>query len=95
LGLVVFVGMALAPIGATYHMLLTVLPLALLLCRLDRGRPLLLALWVAIGFLPYRVARELGELWWPLAWPRLWLLWALALCVVALIQVDARGRVNP
>jgi hypothetical protein len=84
-------GLLLLPAGATYHFLLLILPIGVLLSFADGiwffEKKFLLALYAAIGFIPYSLFKQFegkGVLTLA-AYPRLWLITAIFLTTLRLI----------
>lgn len=89
LALIGATAMVLLPVTATYHLLLFLPSLTLLLAELwrlgrRRGAGLTVALWALLGFAPFWRLAALGRdgILLPLHYPRLWLLLALWLMAV-------------
>ncbi|TLY28051.1 MAG: DUF2029 domain-containing protein [Ignavibacteria bacterium] len=96
--LVTIAGLLLLPASATYHFLLLVLPVGLLLSA-DRApwglkQKMILGLFILIGFIPYRIFRVFDgrALLTFLAYPRLALM--LAIFLSSISYTKERGRRN-
>ena len=82
----------LLPASATYHFLLLILPIALTVTLKPKDwnfrHGITVALYVAIGFLPYRLFRGFdgNGLLTLLAYPRLWLMLALFISVIMMAR---------
>ncbi|MBS4027664.1 MAG: DUF2029 domain-containing protein [Ignavibacteriales bacterium] len=94
------VGMYLAPATATYHFLIIVLPVALLLKEASefslRWTILLGIIFTAIGYIPYSFFRSFDAQGWLtlLAYPRLWLQTLLFIASVLFIQALTKAKVQ-
>lgn len=71
--------MTLLPASATYHYILLVVPMAILVARVPDGiwTRAALACTALVGFIPYSLFYRAGAVFAPLAYPRLWLVTAL------------------
>ena len=88
--------LVLLPASATYHFILLLIPIGLLLSSAiltERGSRIISFLFLCIGFIPYHSFFELGATWFlPLAYPRLFLMSLLYL--VAVKEVIFHLRIN-
>jgi hypothetical protein len=99
LALVTLAGLLLLPASATYHFLLLVIPLGVLLQHarhewggIEYG---ILGTFCMIGFLPYRFFRGFEHTRaFPLAYPRLWLMSALFVSALLYVHAPARAGLN-
>ncbi|HJW29249.1 MAG TPA: glycosyltransferase family 87 protein, partial [Saprospiraceae bacterium] len=96
---VTIAGMLLLPASATYHFLILILPLALLL----RGehawniwQRILVACYLMIGFTPYRFFREYDGMQWLTlaAYPRLWLMTIMFIIVCIVVVKISENKLS-
>ena len=88
--------LVLLPASATYHFILLLIPVGILLSDsilTERGSRIISFLYLGIGFIPYHFFFELGTNWFlPLAYPRLFLMTLMYL--VAVIEIIFYLRAN-
>lgn len=83
------------PLGATYHFVMLVLPVALLLApesRWSAAQRAVLALHITIGFMPYAFFRAVeGKGWFTVfAFPRLWAITAMMIGAMMIVRERTR-----